>query len=449
MNSSEDPKPPSEKKTAAGDEPQSLPAAEDPSQTTGKADQSDKGGSPAEAENGKIKQGRLARWRKNMRESWPEVRHSLKNYFLVFFFVLIFVVALLYHRIVISIYPGESGVIWKRFSEGTQLNEVYGEGIHFIWPWDKLYVYNLRVQQEPTQFYALSLDALSIYFDVSIRYRPRPDKLPVLHQEIGPDYVEKVVKPEIQAAIREIVGKFEPEEIYRSQGFIVQAIVQRARLELVTRHVILDDLLIKEIRLPTTVRQSIERKLAQQQASLEYDYRIEKEKKEAIRKYIEAQGIRAFQEEVTRGDMFEKYLAFRGIEATLELSTSPNAKVVLIGGKDGLPLILNLPDSPMDPSQVSGTKDVRNPRLLEEVDQKSKLNRSAGGESLSERIDFSQAGGLYNDRPSETSPPPDPTVREGSKDSTFTQQDSKRVAPGGQGSLIGIGEGNTLLGSIG
>jgi regulator of protease activity HflC (stomatin/prohibitin superfamily) len=162
-----------------------------------------------------------------------------------------------------------------------------------------------------------------------------------LHKDIGFDYVEKVVIPEIQAQFRFVLGQYKPEDIYTSQGFIVQTVVQGALAEIGERYILLDDLLLKSVMLPRPVAESIESKLRAQQLAQEFDYRLLTESKEAERKKIEAEGIRNFQDTITGAGISDQFLRFKGIEATLELAKSPNAKVVIIGGGDDrLPLIL-------------------------------------------------------------------------------------------------------------
>src|SRR5690606_16945358 len=128
--------------------------------------------------------------------------------------------------------------------------------------------------------------------------RPKSFSLPVLHAVVGPEYIETIVKPEIQAHVREVVSQFEPQELYTSEGYILNLILQGAMSEINERYITLDDLLIKRIILPDKIRDAIESKLAQEQLVLEYGYRVERERKEAERKEIEGEGIRAFQEAV-------------------------------------------------------------------------------------------------------------------------------------------------------
>jgi len=176
-----------------------------------------------------------------------------------------------------------------------------------------------------------------------MRFNPERDFVGYVHKAIGPDYIEKFVKPVVQAQCRYVFGQYTPEEIYESQGFIIQTVRQDAFARLAARHILLDDLLLKSVTLPPPVALAIESKLRAQQLAQEYDYRLQTETKEAERKRIEAAGIRDFQTtSMLPGGLFEQYLRFKGIEATLALAQSNNSKIVIIGGgADRLPLILD------------------------------------------------------------------------------------------------------------
>lgn len=251
-----------------------------------------------------------------------------------------------FDRVFIFIRSGQQGVLWYRLF-GTDLQHHYEEGMTVIFPWDDMYIYDVRAQQVADEFTVLSRDGLAITVEVSIRYRPQVDRLPLLHVEIGPDYVEKVVKPEVRAKVRYLLGQYLPDEIYSSQGLLVRRTVEEAAPELAQRYITLEDLLIKTITLPRPVQEAIESKLQQEQAFLAYEFRLQREEQEKERKRIEAEGIQQFQRLIeSNGSSFDKYLTYLGIQATLALAKSENAKVVVIGGgEQGLPLILNMPDS--------------------------------------------------------------------------------------------------------
>ena len=318
-----------------------------------------------------------------VQENWPRLRGAIRNYFILVFLLGLLFIGVFFNRMVILVHPGEAGVIWKMFFGGTQTNRVYQVGLQLLWPCDKLYIYNVRVQQVAHDFEALSKNGLPIGFEVSIRYQPVMEMLPRLHQEIGPEYVEKVVKPEIQAHVRKIVANYLPEEIYTSEGYLLQIIRQGAMAAINERNISLDDLLIKRMTLPETIRTAIERKLSAEQLSLQYDYVLIKERKEAERKRLEALGIRDFQRAAGEGGMFGQYLNFYGIEATLELAKSTNSKMVIMGNRDnGLPLLFNLPaadpvpGAPLPPVTAidsllsKETKDLLEKRRLPEASTK-------------------------------------------------------------------------------
>nr|WP_320012252.1 prohibitin family protein [uncultured Desulfobulbus sp.] len=279
----------------------------------------------------------------NFRKNWPYLRHRLAL-FLKFFLLVAFVLfAYFFNRIFINIYPGEAGVLWKRFHGGTDMDYVYNEGLHVIPPWNKMYIYDTRIHHTPFEFEALSKDGLPIDFEVSVRYLPDREYLPQLHTLVGPDYVRKVVKPEVQAHLRKVVANYLPAEIYTSEGYLLQIIMQGSMGAFAEKHIILDNLLIRRMILPKTIVQAIERKLTQEQYVQQYDYLLQTAIKEAKRKAIEAEGIKRFEDIVKAGNFFDKYLQFKGIDATVALAKSNNSKVVVIGGGEGnLPLIMNM-----------------------------------------------------------------------------------------------------------
>lgn len=299
----------------------------------------------------------IQRWKTKLKENGFRVYQALKSYSLIIVLVLLFTVAYFWPRIFINVYPGEAGVLWKRFERGTVMEQAYNEGLHILWPWDRMYVYNIRIQQVSHTFDALSRNGLPVNFEVSIRYRPQLEDLPLLHKRIGPEYVEKVVKPEIQAHVREVVASYLPEEIYTSEGLLLQIIRQGALAGLERRNIILDNLLIKRMELPKRIREAIEDKLTAEQMSLQYDFLLQKEVKEADRKRIEASGFRDFIGIVKESGQFSEFLNFRGIQASLDLAKSNNSKVVVMGGDGRVPLVFSMP---MEKNSFSERDDAGN-----------------------------------------------------------------------------------------
>jgi prohibitin 1 len=239
-----------------------------------------------------------------------------------------------------SIRSGEGAVKFSVFG-GTDLAKSFGEGLQIHPPWVSLIRYDLRVQESLEDIDALSSNGLQIGMDASIRWRPRADALPQLHTEYGTDYYRKLVQPELRSAVREIVGQFTPEELYSSRRAELQTqIFERVRDAVDSESVQVDAILIRDISLPDQIRAAIENKLQEEQEAERYQFTIQKERLEAERKQIEAQGQAEYQRIIT-ASLSQQFLLYKGIEATQELATSPNAKTVIVGGgRDGLPLIL-------------------------------------------------------------------------------------------------------------
>ncbi len=240
----------------------------------------------------------------------------------------------------LTIDPGEKGVIFKPFGEGIVKDYTYNQGFHVIMPWNTMYIYDVRLHEGFETMKVLSKNGLGINIDLTYRYKPIADKIALLHDEIGKDYKEKIIIPEIRSATREVIGKYLPEELYSSKRESIQdEIYERTKKAISDKYVDLDAVLIRNVVLPKTLQAAIERKLKEEQSSLEYEYRLEKERKEAQRRIIEAQA-KADANKILNASLTDKILKDKGIEATTDLAKSANTKVVIIGGKDGLPLIL-------------------------------------------------------------------------------------------------------------
>lgn len=254
--------------------------------------------------------------------------------------LLCLLMAFCFDRIVISVYPGQLGVLWRRLGAGTVIDTVYREGVHVILPINRMYIYNVRKQQFNESIDVLTVDGLSVRVRYTVRYFLEKDTLPLLHQQVGPDYVNVVVHPEVRSVMRTLFGQYKPEEIYTSQKAIQLRASELAKTRLSARFVTLDDVLIESISLPSRIAEAIESKMAQQQRDNEYVYRLSIAKKEAERLRIESEGINFYNETLNR-NLSSEVLKWHGIKATEELAKSSNAKVVVIGaGKTGLPLIL-------------------------------------------------------------------------------------------------------------
>ncbi len=242
----------------------------------------------------------------------------------------------------VTIDAGEAGVLWKRFDGGVVIDQApLGEGFHVVAPWNTVIVYEVRQQELFEKMKVLSSNGLDIILETSSWYMPKPEDLGRLHQEKGENYLERVIKPTLRSAARSVVGRYTPEQLYASKRDVIQSeIFDEAKKILDGQYIELNEVLVRDVTLPATIKDAIERKLKQEQESLEYEFRLVTAAKEAEKQIIEAQG-KADANRILSASLNDKILQDKGIEATLELSKSPNSKVVIIGSaKDGLPLIL-------------------------------------------------------------------------------------------------------------
>lgn len=289
------------------------------------------------------------------------MRKRIRPYLLYFWVTLmVFILIILFFapNIFITIYPGHAGVLFKRLGDGTVTDKYYTEGLNIIFPWDKMYIYDIRLQEQSRTLNVLTKDGLMVETEVSVRFSPLIETLGVLHKHIGPDYADKVVFPEVEARTRDVISSYDVEELYMTDRKLIQQILSDSILKDINDQVIIDtllteegkarnyiifeDLFLKSIVLPEQVGSTIEKKVVAEQEFLTYQYILQAEQQEVIRKRIEAQGIDTFQ---TISNI--PILKWKGLEVTEQLARSPNAKLVIMGTDQNLPILLNgeVPDS--------------------------------------------------------------------------------------------------------
>jgi prohibitin 2 len=281
--------------------------------------------------------------------------------------------------VLVTVPSGFVGVLWKRFGGGTVLDprQLKDEGMRFILPWNKLFLYDLRLQSATETYNAISRDGISLSASINIRYRLKRESIPQLHQSIGPGYVQALVSPEIGNRMREVIAEYTAEDVYstkraeiqdkirrRAEAMLGEKMMERPESEggdpyRIPLYAMLNliDTLILGIELPPAVVSAINRKIEQYYISEEYKFRVAREIRESERKKIEAEGIHEFQQIVSQG-ISDSYLQWRGIEATLQLAQSSNSKIVVIGtGRDGLPVILGNAEATQALPQSAPTGD--------------------------------------------------------------------------------------------
>ncbi len=254
----------------------------------------------------------------------------------------VILISILTRTTFVTIPPGNKGVVFKRFAGGIDKDSPpKGQGFHVIAPWNELIIYDVRINENFEKMEVLSKNGLSIEVELSYRYQPISDKIGNLHDEIGTSYLDRILVPEIRSATREVIGKYLPEELYSTQREAIQSeIFERTSASVKDKYISLDAILIRSVILPTKLKEAIEKKLEEEQLAFQYEFKLDRERKEAERKIIEAQA-KADANDILNRSLTEKILKDKGIEATLELSKSSNSKVVIVGGGEGgLPLIL-------------------------------------------------------------------------------------------------------------
>ncbi len=224
---------------------------------------------------------------------------------------------------------------------GRVTGETLPEGIHLVNPLKSVQKLSVQTQSVKESANVPSNEGLILALDTSLLFRLNKDKAAEVYQKVGADYAEKIVEPTLRAAIRASTSAHTANALYTNARELVQQQIQdELTAQLAPRGVIVENVLLRDVQLPAMLKGSIEAKQQAEQDALRMSFILQKEKQEAERKRIEAQGIADFQKIVATG-ISAQLLEWKGIEATEKLAASSNAKVVIIGNaKNGLPLVL-------------------------------------------------------------------------------------------------------------
>lgn len=260
--------------------------------------------------------------------------------FIIVGVIALFVLMGLSSSIFYTVNATQRAVIFYKFGEGLNKDNVIHPGVHMKAPWNDVFVYNVQETSQDENMDVLDKSGLSIHVDVTVRFKPISEKIGYIYEKFNVDYITVLVVPEVRSAVRQVMGRYTAEEIYSTKRAEVEATIKAESEKILhANNVDMVALLIRSIQLPEQIRVAIENKLQQQQEALAYQFRLDKEKSEAERKRIAAEG-ESRANNIINNSLTANLLKMRGIEATLELSKSPNSKVIIVGGKDGMPLIL-------------------------------------------------------------------------------------------------------------
>ena len=248
----------------------------------------------------------------------------------------------LWQRVIYVVPAGGAGVMWQMFFGGTVTDYVYGEGLHIMFPWDRFTIYDTRVQVVESDFTTLTNKGLAIELKLTIRFHPDYDTVALLDQRVGKEYVSKVVKPTVESVLRRYIGREEPESIYTNKEGVLSSIISRAIAETSEQFVSIDDVIIRQVVLPESLRDAIGTKLIYQQQAEGYEFRLVGEKQEAERKRIEAQGISDSQNIIKQG-LTPELLRWEAIRVEGEIAKSANAKLLIMNSPDSRQFNINVP----------------------------------------------------------------------------------------------------------
>ncbi|HTE01828.1 MAG TPA: prohibitin family protein [Mucilaginibacter sp.] len=247
--------------------------------------------------------------------------------------------------------PGKLGV---QVLFGKVQNDVLESGLHLINPLVDVHNFDIQTQnytmsgvstegqkEGDDAIRVLSSDGLEVTIDISVLYKVSPSKAPYILQNIGEDYIEKIVRPVTRTAIRDNAVNYQAVDLYSTKRQEFQERINRTITETFTKRGLeLQQILVRNIALPASVKASIESKINAEQDAQKMQFVLQKERQEADRKRVEAQGIADYQKILSTG-LSDKQLIYESIKAQKEIALSPNAKVIIIGGGGKNPIMLS------------------------------------------------------------------------------------------------------------
>ena len=251
--------------------------------------------------------------------------------------VVVIVLGILLLNSVTSITTGHVGIVTMF---GRVTGQTMGEGIHLVNPLAKVTELNIKTQEVKEHASVPSKEGLVMDLETSVLYHLDPTQAAVVYQKIGINYAEVLLVPNFRSAIRGVTASNLASSLYSdARETIARDILAHLQAQVQPRGIVIENVLLRDLQLPQTLKQAIEAKQQAQQEAQRMEFVLQREKQEAERKRVEASGIKDFQDIVSQG-ISEKLLEWKGIEATMELVKSQNAKVIVVGNsRNGLPLI--------------------------------------------------------------------------------------------------------------
>jgi regulator of protease activity HflC (stomatin/prohibitin superfamily) len=223
---------------------------------------------------------------------------------------------------------------------GRVMGRTMPEGIHLVNPLARVHELDIKTRELKERASVPSSEGLIMGLEASVLYHIQPDRAAEILRTLGPDYAEVLLIPNFRSAMRGVTAANTASSLYSdARESIARQIQEHLQAQVQPRGIVVENVLLRDLQLPETLKHAIEAKQQAQQEAQRMEYVLQREKQESERKRVEAQGIKDFQNIVSEG-ISDRLLEWKGIEATIELARSSNAKVVVVGNtKTGLPLI--------------------------------------------------------------------------------------------------------------
>jgi prohibitin 1 len=253
--------------------------------------------------------------------------------------VLFAVLALVAANSVACVHTGHVGVVTVF---GRVTGRTMGEGIHLVNPVARVHELNIKTQEVKERASVPSREGLIMGLEASVLYHLDPSRAAEVLQKVGTTYSDVLLVPNLRSAMRAVTASNMASALYSdARDAIARQILTDLQNQVQPRGIAVENVLLRDLQLPETLKHAIEAKQQAQQEAQRMEFVLQRERQEAERKRVEAAGIKDFQDIVTQG-ISDKLLEWKGIEATMELARSGNSKIVVIGNsRNGLPLIFS------------------------------------------------------------------------------------------------------------
>jgi regulator of protease activity HflC (stomatin/prohibitin superfamily) len=248
----------------------------------------------------------------------------------------------------------EPGTVGVQTLFGQVQTDVLPSGLHIIDPLVDVTIFDTRTQnytmsaksgegqvEGDDAIRVLSSDGLEVTIDLSILYKVTQSKAPYIYQNIGVDYEDKIVRPITRTAIRDNAVNYQAVDLYSTKREEFQFKINKTISDNFAKNGLeVQQILVRNITLPATVRASIESKIQAEQDAQKMQFVLQKERQEADRKRVEAQGIADYQKIISTG-LTDKQLQYQSILAQQAIATSPNTKIIIMGSGKTTPIMLS------------------------------------------------------------------------------------------------------------